>query len=109
MSPEFEDSAPQTIVASVDTDTRWIRHATWKDGEYQYCRELVGKRGDSNVGTDPKTIATYLRLQASAALRDGQYEISARLGVAATAVNEDARNNHVPAWSRAEAILDGDE
>jgi hypothetical protein len=96
-------------MANVDTDSRWIRHTSWKDGEYRYCRDLVGSRGDSNVGSDPKTIATYLRLQASSALRDGEYEISARLGVAATAINEDARNNHTPAWQRACDVLDGVE
>lgn len=73
----------------------------WKDGELDYCRGLVQTQGDSNVGRDPKTIATYLRLQASAAFRDGEFEIAARLGQAAICINEDARNNHVPDWDRA--------
>jgi hypothetical protein len=32
----------------------------WHDGEYDYCRRLVRDYGDG-----PKTIATYLRLQAA--------------------------------------------
>jgi len=90
-------------------ENRWIRHVVWKDGEYQYCRDLVGARGNPSVGNDPKSIATYLRLQSSAAFRDGEYEVSSRLGVAATAINEDARNNHEPSWSLAEWVLDGVE
>lgn len=78
---------------------------TWKSGEVVYCANLVLAHGDSNVGHDPKTIATYLRLQASQAFRDGQWEIAARLGAAATAVNEDARNNHAPDWNRAASYL----
>jgi hypothetical protein len=73
----------------------------WKDYELGYCYSLIANHGDNNVGRDPKTIATYLRLQASSAFRDGEYEIAARLGAAATAINEDARNNHAPAWERA--------
>jgi hypothetical protein len=79
---------------------------TWKNDEYGYCADLVAFKGDNNVGRDPKSIATYLRLQASAAYRDGQYELSARLGTAATAINEDARNNHAPNWLGAEEILE---
>ena len=78
-----------------------ISARAWKDYELGYCYNLVAMHGDENVGHDPKTIATYLRLQASSAFRDGEYEIAARLGAAATAINEDARNNHVPAWERA--------
>ncbi|MDE2103796.1 MAG: hypothetical protein KGL39_41545 [Patescibacteria group bacterium] len=81
----------------------------WKDGEFAYCRELILSRGDDNVGHDPKSIATYLRLQASAAFRDGEMEIAARLGQAATCVNEDARNNHAPDWRRAEHALAWEE
>ncbi len=77
----------------------------WNGREYLYCRKLVVKQGNAEVGHDPKTVATYLRLQASKAFRDGEYEISARLGTAATAINEDARNNHVPNWKHAAAIL----
>lgn len=75
--------------------------ADWKDGEFTYCREIVKYRGDTNVGHDPKGIASYLRLQASHAFRMGEYEISARLGGAATAISWDARNNHAPDWARA--------
>lgn len=78
---------------------------SWKDGEYGYCRCMVRQHGDDHVSRDPKTVAAYLRLQASAAFRDREYEIAARLGAAATAVNEDARNNHAPDWSRASEIL----
>lgn len=77
----------------------------WKDDEYVYCTELVRDRGNRARGHDPKTVATYLRLQASAAFRDKEYELSARLGAAATAINEDARNDHPPDWARAFAIL----
>ncbi len=77
----------------------------WKEGELHYCCLLVASKGNADVGRDPKSVATYLRLQASAACRDREYEISARLGSAATAINEDARNNHAPDWTRAEAIL----
>jgi hypothetical protein len=65
----------------------------------------VARRGDSNVGTDPKTIAHYLRLQASQAFGDGEQELCARLSVAATVINCDARNNHAPDWNRALKIL----
>ena len=54
----------------------------WHDGEYDYCRRLVRDCGDGAVRREPKTIATYLRRQAEHALRDGEYEISARLGAA---------------------------
>ncbi len=77
----------------------------WKTGEAGYCFNLVFRRGDDNVGHDPKTIATYLRGQASSAYRDGEFEVSARLGAAATAVNEDARNSHLPDWEGALDIL----
>ena len=73
--------------------------------EMTYCANLVSTKGDRNVGLDPKTIATYLRLQASIAFNAGEYECSARLGEAATALNCDARNNHAPNWARAESVL----
>ena len=79
--------------------------ANWKDGECGYCYHLALCNGDAKVGRDPKTIATYLRLQASQAFRDGEYERSARLGAAATCINEDARNNHAPNWILASEIL----
>jgi hypothetical protein len=93
----------------------------WKQNEYGYCCVLVCSRGNDSVGRDPKTVATYLRLQASDAFRtadqiDGSqpavwdeatlYEMAARLGAAATAINEDARNNYAPDWRRALAVLD---
>lgn len=98
---------------------------TWKDGEFTYCIGIVARRGDDNVSQDPKTIASYLRLQASSAFRDAMsaegegvggslragverstlLEIAARLGEAATAVNCDARNGHAPDWRRALASL----
>jgi hypothetical protein len=77
----------------------------WKAYEFSYCYSLVERRGDDKVGRDPKTIATYLRLQASSAFSDDEFEISARLSTAATAINEDARNSHTPNWQRAEDIL----
>jgi hypothetical protein len=87
--------------------TLGIRNAErWRNGKFIYCAFLVASHGNDNVGHDPKTIATYLRLQASQAFRDGEHEISARLGAAATAINEDARNNHAPDWTRAEAIME---
>jgi hypothetical protein len=81
------------------------RFTQWKDNEFSYCRELIAKRGDKNVGRDPKSVAAYLRLQAAGAFRDGELEISARLGYAATCINEDARNNHAPDWQRAEGAM----
>lgn len=77
----------------------------WKDGEYTYCALLVATRGNDKVGREPKTIASYLRLQASSAFHDGQFEIAARLGEAATAINYDARNNHTPNWKRADLVI----
>lgn len=77
----------------------------WREGEYDYCANLVALRGDDNVGRDPKNIASYLRLQAASAFADREYEISARLGTAATAISADARNDHVPDWMRAERAV----
>lgn len=79
--------------------------SVWKSGECWYCARLIASKGDDLVGRDPKTIAQYLRVQACAAFRDGEYEICARLGSAATAINEDSRNNHPPDWARAEEIM----
>jgi hypothetical protein len=73
--------------------------------ELAYCIELLSSHGDDNVGHDPKSIAAYLRLQASAAFRSGDYEVAARFGAAATAVNWDARNNHAPDWRAAIVAL----
>ena len=78
-----------------------MTNIAWKDHEFRYCRDLVRTRG-----TDPKTIASYLRLQAASAYRDGEHEISAALGYAATCLNEDARNNHTPRFEDAIAALD---
>lgn len=77
----------------------------WKDGELSYLCSLVENGGDDNVGRDPKTIATYLRLQASDAYRAGLLELASHIFMAATAINEDARNNHAPDWARAIDIL----
>lgn len=77
----------------------------WNEGELGYCCKLIGDRGNDSVGRDPKSIATYLRLQAASAFRDGEIEISTRLGTAATAINEDARNDHAPDWKRAELAM----
>jgi hypothetical protein len=78
---------------------------SWKDYEFGYCLNLIRTKGNANVGHDPKTIASYLRLQASSAFRDRELEITARLCCAATAINEDARNNHEPQWDRAERYM----
>ena len=76
----------------------------WKDGECAFCYRMVDTNG-SQVSDDPKTVATYLRVQAFDAFRAEEYEISAALGVAATCINEDARNNHAPRWKEAVRIL----
>lgn len=80
-------------------------HLDWNDGEFNYCARLIAMHGNSSVGRDPKTVATYLRLQASSAFRDGEYELAARLSAAATCINEDARNNHEPRWNDAIDIM----
>jgi hypothetical protein len=81
-----------------------MTNRNWKDGEWHYIGRLLAEHGDTNVGRDPKTIATYIRLQASSAFRDQEYELSARLGAIATCINEDARNNHEPRWESAMKI-----
>ena len=81
----------------------------WQDGEVVYCCKLVESRGNDNVSHDPVTIANYLRLQASSAYRDGEIDIAARLGEAATAINHDGRSKHAPDWNRALAVFDGIE
>lgn len=73
--------------------------------ELAYCLSLVSTHGDDKVGHDAKTIATYLRLQASSAYRAGYLSTAAHLGAAATAINEDARNSHTPRWVDATMIL----
>lgn len=82
-------------------------NVNWKDGEFAYCEALVHARGNRDVGGAPQTIAAYLRLQASSAFSDGEFELSARLAYAATAINEDARNAHTPNWAEAERVLAG--
>lgn len=77
----------------------------WKEGELHYCCLLVGSRGNDDVTRDPKNIASYLRLQSASAFRDGEFILSAALATAATAINCDARNNHVPDWKAAEKAL----
>jgi len=76
-----------------------------QDEEYKYCVALVESRGDALVGKDPKSIATYLRLQAATYFRIEQWETAARLGRAATFINEDARNSHEPHWNFALKVL----
>jgi hypothetical protein len=73
--------------------------------QLDFCLKLVTNEGDAKVGYDPRTIATYLRLQASSAFRAKDYKTSACLGAAATAINEDARNNHAPDWKRAQIYI----
>ena len=73
--------------------------------EMTYCANLVSTKGDRNVVRYPLTVASYLRLQASIAFKAGEYECSARLGEAATALNCDARNKHAPNWTHAESVL----
>src|SRR5215468_2020150 len=84
----------------------------WKDAELAHCIDLIDRQGDNSVGRDPKTIASYLRVQAADAFRDAikhgkprLFELAARLGDAATAINADARNDHAPNWSRAYQVL----
>lgn len=81
------------------------KHVRWKDGELGYLHCLIAQRGDDSVTRDPKTIAAYLRIQASQAFRDGFYVLAAAIGEAATAINCDARNNHEPDWKRAEKAI----
>lgn len=80
---------------------------SWKDGEYAYCCKVAQKHGNREVGRNPKAVASYFRLQAASAFRDGEIEIAARLGHAATLINCDARNDHEPAWDDAAATLNG--
>ncbi len=77
------------------------RYCWWNSNEFTYCAGLVQHHGDDCVGRDPKTIATYLRLQAAVAYQSHEYELSSRLGAAATCINEDARNSHDPRWDAA--------
>lgn len=77
----------------------------WKDGEWGYLVCVVAQHGDDNVTRDPKTVASYLRIQASQAFKDGRYRLAAVIGEAATAINCDARNNHDPDWNRAAKAL----
>jgi predicted Zn-dependent protease len=71
----------------------------------EFCLKLIANEGDAKVGYDPKAIATYLRLQASKAFRAKDYKTSACLGAAATAISEDARNDHAPDWKRAQIYM----
>ena len=73
--------------------------------QLEFCLKLIANEGDAKVGYDPRTVATYLRLQASSAFRAEDYKSSACLGAAATAINEDARNNHAPDWKRAQIYI----
>lgn len=71
----------------------------------EFCLKIIANEGDAKVGYDPKTIATYLRLQAATAFRVEDYKTSACLGAAAMAINEDARNDHTPDWKRAHIYM----
>lgn len=91
--------------AILDQERKAASDVAWKDGEWGYLCCLVAQHGDDNVSRDPKTVATYLRLQASQAHRDKRYRLASCIFAAATAINEDARNNHEPDWTRARALL----
>ena len=80
----------------------------WKDGEYDWCARMVANQGDSSVGYAPAIIAQYLRLQSSSACDAGEYEASARLATAATAISESADNRHAPNWTRALRVMTGE-
>ena len=73
--------------------------------QLEFCLKLIANEGDAKVGYDPRTVATYLRLQASSAFRAEDYKSSACLGAAATAINEDARSSHAPDWKRAQIYI----
>lgn len=85
-----------------------MTHPAWDDGEFAYCCELVHTHGNANVGYDAKSIAAYLRMQASSAFGFKSFEIAARLGAAASAINSDARVDHAPDWKRASRALLGE-
>lgn len=94
-------------VADIRNEERNIAaNVKWNDGELGYLICLISQRGDDNVTRDPKTIAAYLRLQASSAFYDGRLTLSACIGAAATAINADARNDHAPDWARAREALE---
>lgn len=76
--------------------------------EFAYCRMLVETHGNDSVGRTPSVIASYLRLQASTAFRNGSYEMAARLGHAATQINWSADNKHEPHWDNALNAFDID-
>lgn len=96
----------KTAIAEIKAEERRLdRHVRWKDGELGYLVCLVAQHGDDNVSRDPKTIASYFRLQASQAYKDGLYVLAACIGEAANAINCDARNDHVPDWNRAQRAI----
>ncbi len=106
----FRQSRPSQLVSIANVDAPGVSSgshdlSSWKHNEFGYCASLVATKGGNQVGRDPKTIAAYLRHQASSAFRDREYEISARLSTAAICINEDARNNHEPNWQRAAEIM----
>lgn len=104
-TPSPETSAGVGSAAGEKTKPSSGVSANWTEDEWYYCQGLIRSHGNPEVGHDPKTIATYLRLQSSKALNHGLYEMSARLGYAATCINEDARNNHEPRWDDADRTL----
>ena len=90
------------------TDILTSDDVAWNDGEWGYLCCLVAQHGDNNVGHDPKTVAAYLRLQASSAFQAKRYTLAACIGAAATAINCDARNSHTPHWEKARRNLNGE-
>lgn len=89
------------MCAIPETTTFEARANAWHDGEYLYCRALVGFKGNFDVGREPAVIASYLRLQGCRALRSGEYEISARLLASATWLIA----NNGPQWEQAYEVL----
>lgn len=71
----------------------------WKEGEYAYCLHVVRSHG---IGLgNPVTVASYLRLQAADALRDGEHAIAQHLSDAAAHI--ECQN---PDWNCAIEILE---
>mgnify|MGYP001568525459 CR=1 FL=1 len=95
---------PMTKAVHKDEQNR-DRAIRWKEGKLGYLQCLISQQGDRNVGTDPKSIACYLRLQAAQAYRDGLFELSAHISAAAFAINQDARTSHMPDWTYAKKPL----
>lgn len=90
------------MTAIQETTTLEANANRWKDGEYLYCRALVGFKGNFDVGHKPAVIASYLRLNGFQALRESEYEIAARLLASAACL---AGENGAPHWERAWELL----